>query len=57
MAVFKRGNSYWYEFEFLGSRIRESGHTKNKGVCERLMRERRRDLRAERWRPQEGIKA
>jgi len=44
MAVFKRGKTYWYEFEFLGQRIRESAHTRNKEVCERLMRERRRQL-------------
>jgi integrase len=44
MSVFKRGGVYWYEFEFLGSRIRESSHSRNKEVCERLMRERRRDL-------------
>ena len=44
MSIFKRGACYWYEFEFRGLRIRESGHTKNKEVCERLMRERRRKL-------------
>jgi integrase len=44
MAVFKRGGVYWFEFEFRGSRIRESSHSRNKEVCERLMRERRRDL-------------
>jgi integrase len=44
MAVFKRGGTYWYEFEFLGQRIRESSHSRNKEVCERLMRDRRRGL-------------
>jgi integrase len=44
MTVFKRGGIYWFEFEFLGSRIRESSHSKNKEVCERLMRDRRRGL-------------
>jgi integrase len=45
MSVFKRGKGiYWFEFEFRGSRIRESSHSKNKEVCERLMRERRRTL-------------
>jgi integrase len=44
MAVFKRGKTYWFEFKFLGQSIRESAHTRNKEVCERLMRERRRQL-------------
>ncbi len=44
MPIFKRGRTYWFEFEFLGQRIRESAHTRNKEVCERLMRERRRLL-------------
>lgn len=44
MPVFKRGSIYWFEFEFLGSRIRESSHSRNKEVCERLMRDRRRVL-------------
>jgi integrase len=44
MATFKRGGIYWYEFQFLGSRIRESSHSRNREVCDRLMRERRRLL-------------
>jgi integrase len=44
MAIFKRGATYWFEFEFLGQRIRQSSHSRNKEVCERLMRERRRAL-------------
>jgi hypothetical protein len=44
MAIFKRGKTYWYEFEFLGQRVRESSHSRNKEVCERLMRDRRRSL-------------
>lgn len=44
MAIFKRGKVYWFEFEFMGARIRESSHSRNKEVCERLMRERRRTL-------------
>jgi hypothetical protein len=51
MSIFKRGGIYWFEFEFRGSRIRESGHTKNKEVCERLMRERRRTLEFSGGRP------
>jgi integrase len=44
VATFKRGGIYWYEFQFLGSRIRESSHSRNREVCDRLMRERRRLL-------------
>jgi integrase len=44
MTVFKRGAVYWYEFEFRGARIRESSHSRNKEICGRLMRERRRLL-------------
>jgi integrase len=44
MAVFKRGGIYWFEFQFRGSRVRQSSHSRNKEVCERLMRERRRTL-------------
>jgi integrase len=44
MAVFKRGATYWYEFQFLGARVRESSHSRNKETCERLMRERRRAM-------------
>lgn len=51
MSIFKRGGIYWFEFEFRGSRIRESGHTKNKEVCERLMRERRRTMEFSGGRP------
>jgi hypothetical protein len=44
MAIFKRGAIYWFQFEFRGSRVRESSFSRNKEVCERLMRERRRTL-------------
>jgi integrase len=44
MSTFKRGGKWWYEFTFRGARIRESSHSPNKGVCERLERERRRLL-------------
>jgi integrase len=44
MAVYKRGGVWWYEFEFRGVRIRESSHSSNKALAERLERERRRTL-------------
>ena len=55
MGLFKRKGSknqnggesfdvWWYEFSFRGARIRESAHTKNRQVAERIMRERRRKL-------------
>ena len=44
MAVFKRGSVYWFEFRFRGVRIRESTHSSNKGIADRIERERRRDL-------------
>ena len=44
MAVFKRGSIYWYEFQFRGVRIRESTHSPNKAVAERIERERHRSL-------------
>ena len=33
MAVFKRGDLYWYEFQFAGDRIRESAKTRNKNIA------------------------
>jgi integrase len=44
MAVFKRGNVWWYEFVFRGQRIRESSESSNKEVATRVERERRRKL-------------
>jgi hypothetical protein len=44
MAVYKRGEVWWYEFVFLGQRIRESSATQNKAVAQRIERERRRQL-------------
>src|SRR5579871_6151159 len=36
MSVYKRGDVYWYEFEFNGKRIRESSQTSNKGVARQI---------------------
>jgi hypothetical protein len=44
MSVYKRGGIYWYEFEFAGSRIRESTKSNSKRVAEEAERKRRRDL-------------
>ncbi len=44
MSVFKRGGKYWYEFRFLGARIRESANTSNREIAERKERARRREL-------------
>ncbi len=44
MSVYRRGRIYWYEFEFAGSRIRESTKTNSKRVAEEAERKRRRDL-------------
>jgi integrase len=42
--IYKRGNTWWYEFRFLGQRIRESAHTTSKKLAIDLERERRRQL-------------
>jgi hypothetical protein len=44
ISVYKRGGIYRYEFEFAGSRIRESTRTNSKRVAEEAERKRRRDL-------------
>jgi integrase len=44
MSVFKRGGKCWYEFRFLGARIRESANTSNREIAERKERARRREL-------------
>ena len=33
MAIYKRGNTYWYEFQFNGERIQESAQTTNKDAA------------------------
>jgi hypothetical protein len=44
MSVYKRGGVYWYEFEFAGSRIRESTRSNSKRIAKEAERKRRRDL-------------
>jgi integrase len=36
MAVYKRGDTYWYEFQFNGERIQESAQTSNKEVAKQI---------------------
>jgi integrase len=40
MSVFKRGGVYWYEFRFMGQRVRESAHTRNKELALSIERKR-----------------
>ena len=44
MAVFKRGNIWWYEFIFAGRRVRESGKTSRKTIAIESERNRRMEL-------------
>ena len=44
MAIYRRGGIWWYEFEFLGQRIRESSRSGSKALAQRSERERRRSL-------------
>jgi integrase len=44
MGVFKRGDTYWYEFIFAGKRIRESAKTHSKTVAKEAEKDRRRAL-------------
>ncbi len=44
MAVYKRGNVYWYEFQFLGQRVRDSAHTSNRELARSIERNRRRTM-------------
>src|ERR1700742_5110440 len=46
MSLFKRGKSWWYEFNFQGVRFRESTHTPDRELAGRIERERRRKLEA-----------
>lgn len=44
MAIFKRGETWWYEFVFAGKRVRESAGTPSKTVAKEAEKTRRRDL-------------
>jgi len=36
MAIYKRGNTYWFELEFAGQRIRKSAQTRNRRAAEQI---------------------
>ena len=44
MGVYRRGEVYWYEFEFRGQRIRESAKTSSKTIAREAERVRQREL-------------
>jgi integrase len=44
MSVYKRGDVWWYEFEFQGQRIRDSTKTSSKTIAREAERQRRREL-------------
>src|SRR5579863_3299163 len=44
MAVYKRGDVWWYKFFFAGRDIRESAKTSSKTVAREAERQRRREL-------------
>src|SRR5947207_1767815 len=44
MALFQRGEIWWYEFNFARRRIRESAKTRSKTVAKQAEKNRRREL-------------
>src|SRR5580658_9826489 len=44
MALFRRGNTWWYEFLFARQRVRESAKTTSKTVAKQAEKNRRREL-------------
>src|SRR5215469_2104766 len=44
MSIFKRGGVWWYEFWFLGQRIRECAHTARKKTAGAIERKRRKQF-------------
>jgi integrase len=44
MSLFKRGEVYWFEFEFRGQRVRESTHSTSRTLAVRAERQRRREF-------------
>ena len=44
MALFRRGNIWWYEFHFARRRVRESAKTPSKTVAKQAEKNRRREL-------------
>ena len=46
MAVYKRGDVYWYSFIFAGQRVQESSKSHSKTVAKEAEKQRRRELEA-----------
>jgi len=44
MSLFKRGNTWWFEFKHLGVRYRESAHTTNRDIARRAESQRRKKI-------------
>ena len=44
MSIYKRGNVYWYDFEYKGRRYRESTRVSNKAAALQIEAARRSDL-------------
>ena len=44
MAVYKRGETWWYSFLYAGQRIQESAKTRSKTLAKRAEQNRRREL-------------
>jgi len=44
MAVYKRGNTYWYEFQYAGKRYRESAETTSKVKAQQAERDHRKAI-------------
>jgi hypothetical protein len=44
VSVYKRGDTWWYEFVFAGKRVRESAKTASKTVAKESEKSRRREL-------------
>ena len=43
--IYKRGNTWWYEFIFAGRRVRESAKTSRKTIAGEAERNRRLEMR------------
>ena len=44
MAIFRRGEVWWYEFSFAGRRVRESSKSTSKTLAKTAEQKRRREL-------------
>src|SRR5688500_13234632 len=44
MALYKRGNTWWFQFKYRGRRYQESAGTASKTLAREIQRNRRRDV-------------